>query len=379
MKQEEKRYLLDHRCRNDAQRERLQALFDYLDAHGVEYQRLSLPLAECLKGGFMYDEEGNSIDEAGTLQKLGIQGLAFDLDMYIPSKGWAFDLNQPAQKGRKPLLWNFFLFCSGLQKYGKTSDELTLSIRLKLEDMCFNRMHLTYPIQELALYQQCGMYEDWLVWDDDATAETFRREVVSHVELPEPASEEMRRGEAMEEWLTQNPDKTAKDWLLEVRCTNDKQREQLDTLLQGMRQRGVDYAINAKPTPAAPDLREVRGMLGRVKEVRFDVIGYRRYLNAQGECVTCEHSFFFDVDMPADVWPNVPDDDDAKPDDIIKRCSKVLAWKVDKLFPQLGASGMNDTEFFALYLKPLYFMLGHLSNKGAWTDWRKPGLLDLIS
>lgn len=47
----------------------------------------------------------------------------------------------------------------------------------------------------------------------------------------------------MEEWLKANPDKTKRDWLLEVRCSNDADRAAMSRLLDTLDKGGVKYGI----------------------------------------------------------------------------------------------------------------------------------------
>lgn len=56
----------------------------------------------------------------------------------------------------------------------------------------------------------------------------------------------MNKQEILTRWLSENPGKTNRDWLLEVRCPNQQTKEAMTYLLDTLDQAGVKYGVCVK-------------------------------------------------------------------------------------------------------------------------------------
>lgn len=100
----------------------------------------------------------------------------------------------------------------------------------------------------------------------------------------------MTKFEQMKAWLAVNPGKTERDWLLEVRCLNEADRQAMDRLLTTLDNGGVKYGICVAQTIFYPNNQHKP--LDTIKEVQWDV------MIAPG---VGKNSYAIEADMPDEV------------------------------------------------------------------------------
>lgn len=109
----------------------------------------------------------------------------------------------------------------------------------------------------------------------------------------------MTKQEQLREWLEANPGKTKRDWLMEVRCPNDKTRREFAEFLKFCDENGIELRITSIP-------KYING-----KEVSFDfeVKGFGAY---------------YDLDTPEELYTGKSGYDEGgwKP---------FLSWKIQQV------------------------------------------------
>lgn len=126
--------------------------------------------------------------------------------------------------------------------------------------------------------------------------------------------------ESMRAWLVENEGKTERDWLLEVRCTDDRQREELKEFFAWVDE-NEPGKLNVCPDHYFLKVGQQPGMPAFVNTVQTN----DPTEEVQVECDFALYEMFYDLDVPESVYGQT------HPWDYWK-------WKSDKM-------GLNDTNF----------------------------------
>lgn len=137
-----------------------------------------------------------------------------------------------------------------------------------------------------------------------------------------------KKHDAMQDWLEANPGKEPTDWLLEVRCKDDKQRAEFKELLEKVEACGQKEVLEVAPQDW------VSNICGRIDGQPDCMLTSEQLV---GEDVSTEFDFrygrhYFDLDAPDSIFENV---DPRQP---WLRAIEYLRWKACKL-------GLEDTTF----------------------------------
>lgn len=140
----------------------------------------------------------------------------------------------------------------------------------------------------------------------------------------------LNKHDAMLEWLESNPGKEGTDWLLEVRCKDDRQREEFKDFLDRVKAgvRSVDFQV--APEDSVPNVQvRIPGQPNfiRTSEQVDDDGGY---VDANFDFVYC--GYHFDLDAPDSLFENIDSKSPAQAG------WKYLEWKAGQL-------GVENTTF----------------------------------
>lgn len=161
-------------------------------------------------------------------------------------------------------------------------------------------------------------------------------------------SESKRR--ALSEWLKSNPGKTSRDWLLEVRCKDEKQRQDLKNFFRFLDENNQGQSLYIAP---APDSYAIMDNVGYGCD--FPLEPHRRI------SVECDFKFGlqYDLNAPDDVYQN---EDDARSTDSSWR---YLRWKASQ-------ENLEKTNFPAIAYKAHFgFHTGYPHWKSYYEKWQE--------
>lgn len=168
-------------------------------------------------------------------------------------------------------------------------------------------------------------------------------------------------------WLRENPGKTERDWLLEVRCLDEVQRQRITEILDLCDEKGIHYAICY---PIKVDLcdSEHRSCGKEVRFVDIPVVyvpsealhNERRYGDAIHFDIAIdgfEGISVFDMDAPDSIYA------DYNPKRPWEAAWRYLKWKIP------GSKEIGTIEYYiasAIYDKRLLYF------RDCFMDWRSP-------
>lgn len=149
----------------------------------------------------------------------------------------------------------------------------------------------------------------------------------------------LNKHDAMLKWLDANPGKEKTDWLLEVRCKDDRQREEFKEFLEKIRGCGHSGDLEVAPQEWLDNVCVC--IPGHPKCVRT-------LEQSEGDDICVEFDFrygryFFDLDTPDSIFDNV---DPQRPQHI---AIDYLEWKASQLGLENTTFVMEARERFSVF------------------------------
>ena len=170
----------------------------------------------------------------------------------------------------------------------------------------------------------------------------------------------MNKQEMMADWLKANPDKSERDWLLEVRCSG-KQREAMSRLLGKLDEAGIEYAICCGIKNYYTDYQVAP--LNSLTEVFFDLA----ILPGVGK-----NSWLIETDMPEMVLGQQTERrNESIPEEAFK-------WLLGIWFPDFDFASLSEKDYDKLMWENMGGLLQGIIGKRGFPDWTAPEFADSI-
>lgn len=164
--------------------------------------------------------------------------------------------------------------------------------------------------------------------------------------------------EQLTNWLEANPGKTPKDFLLEVRCSDEVSRKAMVNLLAALDANGINYGIFAELKNYHQKYQNAP--LNGINSVVFDL------MIAPG---IGRNSWLIEVDMPDEVLGKQIEKTKGSYESIP---AEAFVWLIDQWCPEFDINSLDDKQFKKLMWEDMGGYLGKVIGNRGFAQWKDP-------
>lgn len=166
----------------------------------------------------------------------------------------------------------------------------------------------------------------------------------------------LNKREAMKAWLEENKGKTERDWLLEVRCPDERTRTAAAHLLDTLEKGNVNYGICVELKNHIAQY--MQAPMSDVESIVFDL------MIAPGDVARC--SYIFEMDMPDAILGQLTENKrgDAIPEEAYK-------WLLRQWLPDFDLTSLDEKQYRNLMWDGLGAYLGKYQGNRGFPNWKK--------
>ena len=169
--------------------------------------------------------------------------------------------------------------------------------------------------------------------------------------------------EEMMDWLVANPGKSRRDWLLEVRCTDDVTRNAVVSLLDALDSNNIDYGIVVEVKNWTPEYEKYP--LNELESAWFDIM----IVPGIGK-----NSYLIEVDMPDTVLGTQIENrysGESIPD-------KAFVWLLKKWFPEFDLESVYERHRRKLMWEDMGGLLCGIIGSRGFPNWKNATFVDHV-